>query len=132
MVDRIRDFINKSPWLGWVVAGVILVGSFFVYRFMSGSGDPYSVERLSEMVTIKCVETGEEWEMTRGQMELELRQRQGMIKDGEGLQNPKTGKFTGYPFSKREWSETVKRLNEARQAAIDRRGGKTGGGKEKK
>lgn len=125
MFEQIRKFVNDRPWMGWVVALVILVGSFFVYRMLSGKGDPYSVDHLSEMVTLKCAETGLEWEMTRGEMELELRQRQGMCKPTDGLRNPQTGKLTGFPFSKPEWEETITRLNGERQEVIDRKKGRT-------
>ncbi len=127
MFDQFRKFINDRPWMGWVVAGVILVGSIFVYRYLSGRGDPYSVDRLSEMITLKCSETGYEWQMNRGEMELELRSRAGMIKPGEGLMNPQTGKFTGFPFSKASWEETIGRLNRERQSAIDSRKNKSAG-----
>ncbi len=123
MLEKVRTFVNERPWLGWVVAGLVLVGSYFVYRSLSGAGNPYSVDRLSEMVTLKCSETGFEWQMTRGEMELELRQRAGMIKPGDGLRNPQTGKFTGFPFNKSEWESTLDRLNGERQEVMDRRKG---------
>jgi hypothetical protein len=121
MFDQIREFVNKRPWLGWAVAGVMFVGSYFVYRQLSGKNDPYNVDRMSETVTLKCVETGDEWEMSRGQMELELRERPGMVQATAGLRNPKTGKYTGFPFSKGEWEETLARLNRERQEIIDKR-----------
>lgn len=107
-----RDFLNNKPWLGWVVAGAILLISVAVYWKMSGKGDPYSVERLSQDVTIKCVETGDEWTMQRGLMERELRRRTGLIDPTQGLPNPKTGRLTGFPFDKDSWEATVRRLNE--------------------
>lgn len=123
MFDTIRKFINDRPWLGWAFAGVVLVASFFVYRALSGKNDPYSVDRLSEIVTLKCIETGFEWQMSRGDMERELRSRVGMCKPEDGLQNPQTGKFTGFPFDKSEWTETIERLNGERQEVINRRKG---------
>ncbi|HLO42470.1 MAG TPA: hypothetical protein VK176_15715 [Phycisphaerales bacterium] len=126
-MEKVRNFINQNPWLGWVVAGAILVVSIFIYNSLSGRNDPYSVDRLSEMVTLKCSETGYEWEMTRGEMELQLRQRRGMSNPNEGILNPQTGKPTGFPFSKSDWEETIKRLNAERQDAIDRRKGTSGG-----
>ncbi|GMV25782.1 MAG: hypothetical protein AMXMBFR58_18130 [Phycisphaerae bacterium] len=121
IMEKLRKFINDRPWLGWAFAGVILVVSLFVYRALSGKNDPYSVDRLSEIVTLKCAETGFEWQMTRGEMERELRSRVGMAKPEDGLQNPQTGKFTGFPFDKSEWTETIERLNGERQEVINRR-----------
>ena len=123
MLDTVRDFVNKRPWLGWAVAGVMFIGSYVLYRQLSGKNDTYSVDRMSETVTLKCVETGEEWQMSRGQMELELRDRPGMVDPAAGLRNPKTGKYTGFPFSKGEWEETIARLNKERQEVIDKRRG---------
>lgn len=122
-MEKLRKFVNERPWLGWVVAVAMLGVSLFIYQNLSGANDPYSVDRLSEMVTLKCSETGHEWEMTRGEMELQLRQRQGMAKPTDGIVNPQTGKPTGFPFSKSDWEATITRLNAERQDAIDRRKG---------
>lgn len=110
-MKRVRDFLNDKPWLGWVIAGVFLLLSIGLYIRLSGGRATYSVERMSEKVTLKCIETGDEWTMTRGLMERELRSRTGSLDPSQGIINPKTGRPTGFPFSKSEWEETIKRLN---------------------
>src|SRR5678815_2321109 len=102
-MNRIREFLNSKPWLGWVLAVAFLGLSIILYYRISGGGETYSVERMSEMVTLKCAETGEEWEMSRGMMERELRSRAGSLDSSQGIINPKTGKPTGFPFRKSEW-----------------------------
>lgn len=123
-----REFLNSKPWLGWVIAAVFLVISLTLYFGIGGRGGTYSVERLSEQVTIKCSETGEEWTMTRGVMERELRMRTGTLDTAQGVINPKTGKPTGFPFKKSEWEETIARLNKEKQE-IEAKGGKRTRGK---
>jgi hypothetical protein len=122
-MKRVRDFLNDKPWLGWAIAGVFLVVSIALYLSLSGRGDTYSVERMSEKVTLKCIETGDEWTMTRGLMERELRSRTGSLDSSQGIINPKTGRPTGFPFSKSEWEETIKRLNKEKEEP----GGRTEG-----
>src|SRR5262245_9438458 len=110
MLYRIRQFINSKPWLGWALAGVLLLVAVSMYFGLRKSAGPYSVERMSERVTIKCIETGDEWEMTRGMMERELRGRGASVDPSEGITNPKTGKRTGFPFNKSDWEATVERI----------------------
>src|SRR5688572_8394137 len=114
-MKRVRDFLNSKPWLGWVIAGCFIVLSLVLFFRLSGRGATYSVERMSETVTLKCVETGDEWEMTRGLMERQLRSRGSSLDPSQGIINPKTGKPTGFPFSKSEWEETVARLNKEKK-----------------
>ncbi len=115
MLQRLRQFINGKPWLGWAVAAVMLILSIVLYYRLSGKGDPYSVERLSQTVTIKCIETGDEWTMNRGMMEKTLRYRGAVLNPTEGLPNPKTGRLTGFPFNKSEWEATIARINKEKQ-----------------
>ncbi|MFG0314347.1 MAG: hypothetical protein ACF8LL_09205 [Phycisphaerales bacterium] len=123
-MHKLRTLLKDSPWIGWAVAGGFLLLSVVLYtRLSGGGGGAYSAERMSEMVTIKCVETGEEWEMTRGLMEQQLRRRGTELSPEEGLLNPSTGRPTGFPFDKGEWRETVERINREKQRAIESRGG---------
>jgi len=117
----IRDTIKAKPWIGWTVAGALLVvAAILAYRsFLNVRPD--SLERLSQDVTIRDRETGEEWPMKRAEMELILRRRSGNLDPNVGLPNPKTGKMTGFPKS--EWESTVERLKAEHDAAIAAYGG---------
>lgn len=117
-MDRIRDFMNRSPWLGWVFAAVMLGVSVLLYMRMSGSGDTYSPERMTEDVTIRFSDTGDEITMPRGRFEKELRMRGGAIDPSKGIINPKTNEPTGFLFNKAEWDETVARLNTERESVV--------------
>src|ERR1041385_8009715 len=105
----IRETLKSKPWVGWAVAGALfLVAAALAYRSLWGGGETYSVNRLTQDVTIRDRETGEEWTMKRGQMEQVLRDRGGTVDPNVGLPNPKTGKLTGFPKS--EWEATVDRI----------------------
>ena len=112
----LREELNKRPWLGWIVAGVLLVVAVAVYLSRTGNDDPYSPERMTEMVTIKFTDTGEEMEIPRGRLDLQLRQTGGKLDPTKGLINPKTGQPTGFPFSKSEWEDMCARINASREA----------------
>jgi hypothetical protein len=120
-MNKLRQFVNSKPWLGWTLAAALLVLSIVLYYRLSGKNDPYSVERMSEMVTIKCVETGDEWTMNRGMMEKTLRERGTVLSPSEGLPNPKTGRLTGFPFNKSEWEATIARINQEKQDVLEKR-----------
>ena len=113
-MKAIRDFINRSPWLGWALAVVLLVGAGVMYMRLRPGGQAYSLERMTENVTIRCTETGKEWTMPRGRMEKELFGRPGPIDPSVGLANPDTGKPTGFPVD--DWKDTVERINNEKQA----------------
>lgn len=117
-----REIIENKPWLGWGVAGILGVVAVVVLMRSFGGGDPYSVDTLTQDVTIKCTETGETWTMPRGRMEKELRLRAGLIDAGQGLANPSTGRPTGFPFDDKGWRSTVERLNAEKKAAAASRG----------
>ncbi len=112
MLTRIRELMNGSPWLGWVLAALILAASVVIYQRGQGGTDPYSPERMRETVTIRFTDTEDEIEMTRGQLDKELRRRGAQLNPGEGIINPKTGKPTGFLFSKDEWETMIARINE--------------------
>ncbi len=133
MLDGLREQLNKRPALGWGVAGVLLVvmGAVMWWR-LSGGGDPYAPERMTEEVTIKFTDTGDEITMPRGRMEQELRYRTGQIDPSQGIINPKTNQPTGFLFSKSDWDKTVERLNEEKKLAAARAGGATDAGGSKK
>jgi hypothetical protein len=110
----IRDFLRSKPWLGWVLAAVLLfVCGWVWYRSLLGGSNLTSVDRMAQEITIKDRETGEEWTIARGRMELYLWERQMPIDPNQGLPNPKTGKLTGFPKS--EWESTVDRITRERE-----------------
>jgi len=121
-MNRLRELLARSPWLGWAVAGLILVAAVFIYMRRSGMNDPYDPRRLSQMMSIRYSDTGEVVEMRRADVELELRRRAGRLDPGAGLINPKTGQATGFPYSKGDWDKTIERLNAEKQEAVKRRG----------
>lgn len=108
----LRDEINKRPWLGWACAAALLGLSAYLFWRLSGGTDPYDPSRITEEVTIKFTDTGEEITMPRGRLERELRYRQGKLDPTKGIVNPKTGQPTGFLFSKSDWESTISRLNE--------------------
>lgn len=108
---NIRELINSRPWLGWAIAGILLVAGVWMYFHLGGQSDPYSQERLTEEVTIRFMDTGDEITMLRGRMEKELRSRSGQIDGNQGIVNPKTSQPTGFPIDKRGWEEAIKRIN---------------------
>ncbi len=118
----IREMLQKSPWLGWAVAGVLLVTAVVLLMRGGGGSSPYSQERMTEMVTIKFTDTGEEVEMPRGRFEMMLRDRRGLVDPSAGIINPSTNQPTGFLFKKSEWEETVKRINEEKKRAAAERG----------
>lgn len=121
-MNKIREMLEKSPWMGWVVAGVILAIAVLLYIRRSGGGDPYSPDRLTETVSIRFADTGEVVEMRRGEMEKDLRSRAGRLDAGAGIINPKTGQATGFPYSKSDWEKTIDRLNSEKEAVVKARG----------
>lgn len=122
-MPSLREALNAKPWLGWGVAAVLAVIAGVVFVRSLRSGDTYSVDRMTEEVTIKCAETGETWTMPRGRMEKELRLRSGLLDASQGLTNPNTGRPTGFPFDAGSWDETIRRINAEKQALIRSRGG---------
>lgn len=115
MLASIREFINKKPWIGWIVAGLLLVGSVLYFLRTQRGTDPYSPDRMTEMVTIRFTDTNEEIEMTRGQMDKELRRRGDKIDPAQGIINPKTGQPTGFLFNKSEWEQMIARINREKE-----------------
>lgn len=107
----VREFVNKQPMLGWGVAAVIaLLAVFLFVRNLTGG----ETAELTQMVTIRCKDTGKEWTMSRGAMEKQLMMRPFPVNPDEGLINPDTGKPTGFPVD--DWKLTVDRINATRKA----------------
>ena len=122
MFGSIREFLNKSPWLGWVLAGILLAVSIFMLVKGQGGTDPYNPDRMRESVTIRFTDTNDEITMTRGQMDKELRRKGVKLDVSEGITNPKTGKPTGFLFNKTEWDEMIARINQEKEDAKRNKG----------
>jgi hypothetical protein len=110
-MQNIREFVNKSPWVGWIVAGLILLVAVWLYFRPSSNESPYSPERMREMVSIKFTDTGDVIEMTRGDLDRMLRRRGETVDAGQGVVNPKTNLPTGFLYDKSEWDAMVARIN---------------------
>jgi hypothetical protein len=116
--------LRKRPIIGMVAAAVLsAIAVVLVMRVLLTQD---RTERLGQDVIIKCIETGDEWTMNRGMMELELARMSATknLDPSEGLINPKTGKPTGFPFNKSEWDELIQRINQQRQAQREFKGQK--------
>jgi hypothetical protein len=113
----LREKLNEKPMLGWVVAGLALVVAGYVIFRSTTSGDPDSVERRSQQVTIRCMETNEEWTMNRGEFERLLLLKQGLIDPNAGIPSKfAEGRPTGVLVNKADWLEAVERINAQKQA----------------
>ncbi len=115
-----REFLQSKPWIGWATSGVCLVLAALMYFRGTGGGAPDSIERRSEMVTIRCTETGNEWQMNRGRFERLLLTQHGMIDPTQGIPSEfAEGRLTGVLVDKDDWEETVARINEMKKAYQD-------------
>ncbi len=118
---------SSSPWMWGVLILVVAAAAFFVVRSFYTSGDPNDPAVLSKDVTLRDAETGFEWKLNRGRMEAYLYEKaaNGQLDANLGLENPKTGKRTGFPVDRADWDRTVARiLEESKAAAAKRSGGK--------
>lgn len=115
-MGKLREILSNGS-IGWVVAGVAILLGLWVFVRSITAKDTYDLAKLSERVTIRYADTGDEETMTRGELEEKIRQLGRMLKPDEGLPNPKTGKPTGVLVATREWNETIQRLNAEREWA---------------
>lgn len=118
-MGMLREKMAEKPMLGWGIASVLLIGAAILAFTRFSAKD--ETNQLTQMVTIRCTETGETWQVLRGVMEKELYLRPLPVNPNEGLFNPKTGKKTGFPID--QWKETVERINKERE--LDARPGQT-------
>jgi hypothetical protein len=109
-MGKLREFLSNGA-AGWIVAAIAVLLGLWVFIRSLTAKDTYDLSRLSERVTIRYSDTGDEETMTRGEFEEKIRQLGRIIKPDEGLPNPKTGKPTGVLVATREWTETIQRLN---------------------
>ena len=108
----IRETLNEKPIIGRSVAVVaIFIAAYFVFR-ATNRQEPDSLERRSEMVTIRDTLTGDEWEMNRGQFERLLLLQEGKVDPEAGVPSKfSDGKPVGILVDKNDWEETVERIN---------------------
>jgi len=113
----LREKMREKPWIGWIVAGVLLAVAVALYfRGSIGDRGAYNPERMQEFVTIRYSDTGDEERLRRGTFEKRLRsEAAGLIDPAKGLINPKTQQPTGFLVDTRGWEETVARINEERK-----------------
>jgi hypothetical protein len=111
----LRELVKSKPWVGWAVAGVLLLVAILVYVRPGGNRAAYTLEQLDQDVVIRDRDTGEEWTIKRGRLEAILWERAGTLDPSVGLPNPKTGTLTGFPKS--DWEETVERIDRDRREA---------------
>jgi hypothetical protein len=110
---NIRELLNKNPMVGWALAGVLFLAAvgYALFRPTTGS------ETLTDKVTVLFTDTGEEIEMRRGQLEMQLLERPGQVDGSKGIMNPKTNQPTGVIVDKNDWARTVEKLNAMKKAA---------------
>lgn len=115
-MPSIREQLQKKPWLGWALAGVLMCLAVLLYFRNSQSKGAYSPERMQEFVTIRYSDTGDEERIRRGAFEQRLRlEVQGLLDPSKGLVNPKTQQPTGFLVDTQGWDETVARINAERK-----------------
>jgi hypothetical protein len=115
-MNQIRELLSK-PAVGWSVAGIaILIAGAMFFRSLFASST-YDLGTLSQEVTVRFMDTGDEIKLPRGEFEKQLRMVTGNLTKDTGIPNPKTGKPTGVLVATREWEETVDRINAERDWA---------------
>lgn len=121
----LRESLNKRPWVAWTVACVALaVAGFVLIRTFWIGGPADSFNRRAQMVTIRCTESGQEWEMNRGEFERLLMTHRGQIDPTKGIPSPHAeGRLTGVLVDKSDWESTVERINAAKQMYEGKRRG---------
>jgi hypothetical protein len=117
MLGSVREFLNKSPWIGWALALVLLGASIFFFIRSQRSSDPYSPDHMKQMVTIRFTDTEDEITIPLGRLDKELRQRGDHLDPSVGYINPKTNKPTGFLVAKQEWDEIIARINKEKAEA---------------
>lgn len=108
----LRDTLQEKPLIAWTVSGVCLIVAAVVIIRGGKDSAPDSLERRSQTVTIRCTETGNEWQMNRGQFERLLLTSNGLIDPDAGIPSEfAEGRLTGVLIDKNDWTETVERIN---------------------
>lgn len=105
------DSKSGSVWK-WMALAVVAAAAIYLFARPYLSPDPTDPAVLMQDVSIKCAETGFEWKLNRGRMESYLYRmsNRGELDLTKGLENPKTGKRTGFPLDRADWEKTVARV----------------------
>ncbi|HEX2839091.1 MAG TPA: hypothetical protein VHN77_13295 [Phycisphaerales bacterium] len=119
-----RDLLNKYPWLGWVIAALLLGVSIWLYLARTSGADAYDPESMKEMLTIRYTDTDEVERIPRGRLDQMLRRSGNSIDPKQGIINPKTGKPTGFLVDEDEWTQMIERINQEKEAIRQESGGK--------
>lgn len=110
----LRDTINEKPWVGWAVAGVLLLVSLYFVFMRGGGGDTFSSDNMMRMVTIKFTDTGKTEQMPYGRLVKQLsdqaRNAGGKVDPSKGLINPETNQPTGILIDDGLWKATLERI----------------------
>lgn len=125
---NIRGLLANNPKVGWGVAVVCFIAAVTVlFVRLQSAGPADSQARLSQNVTLRCTETGEEWTMNRGQFELSLLTYTGVLSEDGMFPSPHAeGRLTAVLIDKADWKETVGRINAEKAAFAGKRRGSGG------
>lgn len=111
-MDNLREWVKANPIVAGGLVAIVALAGYVAWKQLAASGNATLHDTLTQIVTIRDKETGDEWEMPRGRMEQMLWDRPAPVNPNEGIVNPKTGKPNGFPIS--QWEETIKRINAER------------------
>ncbi len=112
MADERREGAGRTRTKVLVTVVALALATLATVRFVTRPSDPYARERMSEMIELRCAETGRTWTMTRGLMEAQLRIRAGKLDADEGLESQfAEGRRTAFPTKAGVWEETILRIN---------------------
>jgi hypothetical protein len=120
----VRDVLNKYPWLGWVIALLLLGLSIWLYVARTRGAGDYDPDRMKDMLTIRYTDTDEVEKIPRGRLDQMLRRSGDSLDPTKGIINPKTGKPTGFLVDEDEWTTMIERINREKDAVREASGGK--------
>ncbi|MFO0831947.1 MAG: hypothetical protein U0637_08890 [Phycisphaerales bacterium] len=119
-----RSILEKYPWLGWALAGLLLGLSIWLYFARTRGATEYDPDSMKEMLTIRYTDTNETEKIPRGRLDQMLRRSGDQIDPSKGITNPKTGQPTGFLVDEDEWSKMIDHINRDKSEAKAASGGK--------
>lgn len=102
--------------VAWLAGALVVLSLFAAWRMWGVGPDTNSAAFLSQMVQMRCEETGATWEERRGVIEAELRGIPGDLGAKARVENPATGRATGVMADEAEWRRTIERINREKRA----------------